>query len=98
MYPSLGVRTGMYPRGKGTLHTNPSLRVPTVRAVTDCDPGGLYAPDDICTKTGRRVLDVLYEKHPDAHIPKERAFDSYANSTELLEAMPIDCYEEQIST
>ena len=31
----------------------------TVRAVTDRDPGGLYAPDDICTKAGRRVLDVL---------------------------------------
>jgi hypothetical protein len=28
-------------------------------------------------------------------IPKERAFDDYANSTELLEAMPIACYEEQ---
>jgi hypothetical protein len=68
-----------------------------VRAVTDRDPGGLYAPDDICTKTGRRVLDVLREKHPDARIPEERAFDSYANSAEVLEVMPIACYEEQIS-
>jgi hypothetical protein len=69
-----------------------------VRAMTDRDPGGLYAPDDICTKTGHRVLDVLREKHPDAHIPEECAFDNYANSVELLEAMPITCYEEQIST
>jgi len=68
-----------------------------VRAVTDRDPGGLYAPDDICTKTGRQVLDVLHKKHPDARIPEERTFDSYANSAELLEAMPIACYEEQIS-
>ena len=68
-----------------------------VRAVTDCNPGGLYAPDDICTKTGHLVLDILREKHPDAHIPKECAFGSYTNSAELLEAMPIDCYEEQIS-
>ncbi len=68
-----------------------------VRAVTDRDPGGLYAPEDICTKIGRRVLDVLCEKHPDARIPKECAVDSYANSAELLEAMPIDCYKEQIS-
>jgi len=69
-----------------------------VRAVTDRDPGGLYAPDDICTKTGRRVLDVLRDKHPDARIPEERAFDSYANSADVLdEAMPIACYEEQIS-
>jgi hypothetical protein len=69
-----------------------------VRAVTDRDLGGLYAPNDICTKTGRRVLEVLRKKHPDACIPKERAFNNYANSVELLEAMPIACYEEQIST
>jgi hypothetical protein len=69
-----------------------------VRAVTDRDPGGLYTPDNICTKTGRRVLDVLCEKHPDARIPEERAFDSYANRAELLEAMSIACYEEQISS
>jgi hypothetical protein len=69
-----------------------------VGAVTDRNPGGLYAPDDICTKTSRRVLDVLREKHPDAHISEECAFDFYANSAELLEMMPIACYEEQIST
>ena len=69
-----------------------------VRAVTDRDPGGLYAPVNICTKTGHRVLDVLCEKHPDARIPEENAFDHYANSADVLdEAMPIDCYEEQIS-
>jgi hypothetical protein len=68
-----------------------------VRAVTDRDPGGLYVPNDICTKTGHRVLDVLREKHPDARIPEQRAFDSYANSAELFEVMPIACYEEQIS-
>jgi hypothetical protein len=43
------------------------------------------------------VLDVLREKHSGARIPKELAFDDYANSAELLEAMPIACYEEQIS-
>ena len=69
-----------------------------VRAVTDRDPGRLYAPNDICTKTSRRVLDVLREKHPDARIPEENAFDHYANSAEVLdEAMPIACHEEQIS-
>jgi hypothetical protein len=68
-----------------------------VRTVADRDPGRLYALDDICTKTGRWVLDVLRKKHPDARIPKESAFNSYANSAELLEVMPIACYEEQIS-
>ena len=68
-----------------------------VRAVTNHDPGGLYAPNDICTKTSRRVLDVLRKKHPEARIPKECAFYSYANKAELHEAMPIACYKEQIS-
>jgi hypothetical protein len=69
----------------------------STRAVTDRDPDGLYAPDNICTKTGLRVLDVLRKKRPDARIPEERAFDFYANSAELLEVMPIACHEEQIS-
>jgi hypothetical protein len=47
-----------------------------IRAVADRDPGGLTAPDDVCTKTGRWVLDVLREKHPDDHIPQKNAFDS----------------------
>ncbi len=68
-----------------------------VRAVTNRNPGGLYAPDNVCTKTGHRVLDVLCKKHPGARIPKECAFDNYTNSAESLEAMPIACYEEQIS-
>jgi hypothetical protein len=69
-----------------------------VRAVTDRNPGGLYAPADICTKTGRWVLDVLCKKHLDARIPEECTLEFYANSAELLETMPIACYEEQIST
>ncbi len=43
------------------------------------------------------MLDVLRKKHPGARIPKECAFDYYANSMELLKAMPIACYKEQIS-
>jgi hypothetical protein len=68
-----------------------------VRAMTNRNPGGVYAPNNVCTKMGCQVLDVLHKKHPGAHIPEELAFDDYANSAELLEAMPITCYEEQIS-
>ena len=35
-----------------------------VRGLTNRDGGGVLQPDDACTKTGRRVLDVLHEKHP----------------------------------
>ncbi len=68
-----------------------------VRAVTDCDHGGLYALNNVCTKTGHWILDILHKKHPDACIPKELAFNRYSNSAELLEAMHIACYKEQIS-
>ena len=32
-----------------------------IRAVTNRNPGGLYAPNDVCTKMGCLVLDVLRE-------------------------------------
>ena len=38
----------------------------TVRMITTCDPGGLFKPHDSCSKTGRPVIDVLREKHPEA--------------------------------
>jgi hypothetical protein len=56
-----------------------------VRAMTNHGPGGLYAPNDVCTKAGCRVLDILCKKHPGARIPEEHAFDYYANSAEFLE-------------
>jgi hypothetical protein len=46
-----------------------------VRAVTYHDPGGLYAPNNVCTKMGLRVLDIICKQHPGARIPKELAFD-----------------------
>jgi hypothetical protein len=68
-----------------------------IRAMTNHNPGGLYAPNNVFPKMGHWVLDVLHKKHPGARIPEERTFDNYANSAELLEAMPIACYKEQIS-
>ncbi len=37
-----------------------------VGAVTNPDPGGLYAPKDVCSKMGCWVLDILRKKHPGA--------------------------------
>ncbi len=53
-----------------------------VRAVTNHNPGGLYAPNNVCTKTGCRVLHVHREKPPLDRIPDELAFDDYTNSVE----------------
>ena len=46
-----------------------------VRVVTNRDLGGLYLPTDTCTKTGRTVIDILREKHPEPTIPDESQFN-----------------------
>ena len=43
--------------------------------VTERDPGGLFWLSDICSKTGRLVLDILLDKHPDAVAPTLDDFD-----------------------
>ena len=40
-----------------------------VRGLTSREGGGVFHPDDPCSKTGRPVLDVLKEKHPDLREP-----------------------------
>ncbi len=37
--------------------------------------GGLFKPDDKCSKTGHPVIDVLREMHPEARVPSEEDFD-----------------------
>ncbi len=68
-----------------------------VRMVTDRDPGGLFKPNDKCPKTGRPVIDVLREKHPEARVPSEDNFDMHPGGQECLESPPIYCYEENVA-
>ena len=68
-----------------------------MRMVTDRDPGGLLKPNDTCLKTGRPVIDVLREKHPDARVPIEDDFDVHPGGQECLESPPIYCYEENVA-
>ena len=42
-----------------------------VRGITARDGGGVYQPDDLDSKTGRPVLEVLQEKHPDLREPPD---------------------------
>ena len=41
----------------------------TVRWITERKKGGVLLPEEQCTKTGERVLEVLHAKHPDARPP-----------------------------
>ena len=96
-------------RGNGLLHTpkidvesvggrfdglikDGKLRA-AVRSVTECGRGCLYQPGDKCTKTGRPVLDILREKHPEARIPAEKDFDVYPNTPDSI---GIFVFEEDV--
>ena len=64
-----------------------------VRGLTSSDTGGVLGPDDACTKTGRRVRNILAEKHPQLRIPNlsdpnNLAFDDYGEAPDII---PIDC-------
>ena len=40
-----------------------------VRCIMERKKGGVVLPEEKCTKTGERVLEVLHAKHPDARPP-----------------------------
>ncbi len=68
-----------------------------VRMVTDRGTGGPYCPNNFDSKSGCPVIDVLREKHPDCVVPLEEDFDTYPNAANLLDTMPVYCYEECIA-
>ena len=69
-----------------------------VRTLTDGDMGGLYKPNDKCSKSGERVIDVLRSKYPKLRIPDEEDFDHYPNAEEDLECFPVICSEDNVAT
>ena len=42
--------------------------------------GGVLLPEEKCTKTGERVMEVLRTKHPDARPPSVASLDAYPNN------------------
>ena len=68
-----------------------------MRMVTDRDPGGLLAPDDICEKEKCPVIEVLRKKRPEARIPGENSFHEHENTDKCLETMPVFCYEDDVA-
>ncbi len=60
-----------------------------VRMVTDRGTGGPYCPNDLDSKSGWPVIDVLWDKHLDCVVPLEGDFNAYPNADNLLE--PCRC-------
>ena len=71
----------------------------SVKMVTNRDLGGLYRPTDACSKTGRPVIDILREKHPEGIIPDISHFDTYSErtTTECQTSMPVYCSEDEVA-
>jgi hypothetical protein len=58
------------------------------------------APDDVCTKTGRLVLDVLREKHPELWEPPSVGGETGAceRYTTTPAAIPVDITGETVES
>ncbi|KAL3806424.1 hypothetical protein ACHAXA_007766, partial [Cyclostephanos tholiformis] len=65
--------------------------------VTDHGAGGPYRPNNLDSKSGRPVIDVLRDKHPACVVPSEEDFDAYHDADDLLDTMPVYCFEECIA-
>ena len=70
-----------------------------VRRATDREGEGCLLPDNQCTKTGRPVAEVLWEKHPDMRVPPVEnpvcaAFEEYE---EVPETVLLDFTEDDVT-
>jgi hypothetical protein len=65
--------------------------------VTNRGTGGPYRPTDLDFKSGWPVINVLREKHSDCVVLSERDFDAYLDAADLLDTMPVYCYEECVA-
>eukprot|EP00957_Ditylum_brightwellii_P048536 3683092-Ditylum_brightwellii.AAC.1 len=69
-----------------------------VRGATNWDRGGVLFLDDVCTKSGLPVLEVLKGKHPDTCTPDPldpgcKAFKPYTDAPEVV---PLDITVEDV--
>ncbi len=86
-------------RKYNSMVLNGKLRA-TVRFATNRSGGGVLLPQDLCTKTGRPVMEVLRSQHPDTRIPDLEdphciAFEHY---DEVLVEIPTNCTSEDLKT
>ena len=69
-----------------------------VRWETDREGGVCLLPDDQCTKTGRPVAEVLWEKHPYMRVPpvENSMCTAFAEYKEVLETVPLNLTEDDV--
>ena len=65
-----------------------------MRWITKREKGGFFLPEEQCTKTGERVLEVLHTKHPDARPPSTACLDAYLGK--LPEMVPVDITDDVV--
>jgi hypothetical protein len=68
-----------------------------VRMATNRGAGRPYHPHDLDSKSGCPVIDVLRDMHPNCCVPLDDDFDAYPDAANLLDTMPVYCYEERIA-
>jgi len=71
-----------------------------VRNLTNRGQSGLLAPDDIDSKTGNKVINVLQAKHPEPVIPSIDHFDHYDDAQEgagLFDVLDTLYYEDDVA-
>jgi hypothetical protein len=59
--------------------------------------GRPYRPHDLDSKSGCPVIDVLRDTHPECCVPSDKDIDAYPDVANLLDTMPVYCYEECIA-
>ncbi len=71
-----------------------------VRFATNRGGGGVLLPQDLCTKTGRPVMEVLHSQHPDTRIPdlKDPHCFAFEHYDEVPVEIPTDCTSEDLET
>ena len=64
----------------------------SVRWATNREEGGCLLPRDVYTKTGRTVVDVQWDKHPDIHVPTvgNSMCAAFEECEEVLETVPLE--------
>ena len=71
---------------------------PALGGVTNRSGGSMLAPSDIDAKTGKPVIDVLRDKHPDCRTPalEREGWASFEDYPPPRDGTPLDCDQETV--